>query len=181
MRTNIVTVLLLLVTWLICFGVCRAFAADNTRIADAIQILQPSARTETARRWAGVFRNAGNETWIDPLLLVALSMRESSLLEAAETGEYRGQLGEAGLLQVHGAALAWRPSDCDLPLVGARCQIHTGARVLQYWREACPGSTYRWVSAYGRGECPSEAEARSEGGVRLARRYYLGVGGERWD
>jgi len=150
------------------------------RVSDAIQILQPATSDTLARRWAVIYLDAANETWLDPLLLVAISMRESSLLEEAEAGEYRGQLGEVGLLQVHGVALRHRPAGCDVPLIGAFCQIHTGARFLQYVRELCGGSTWRWVAAYGMSSCPSEATAHEYPGVILAYRYYREVGGEGW-
>jgi hypothetical protein len=186
-RVDRLTVTLVLVSLVICLLVfLLTRPADGNpdrellRVSDAIQILQPITETPRARKLASVFIDAGQETWIDPLLLVAISMRESSLLKSAEDGSYRGALGERGLLQVHGVALQWRPEECQLPLVGAVCQLHTGARVLQYWKTACPGSTYRWVSAYGRGECPSEQQAKAEYGVRKARRYYLSIGGEEW-
>jgi len=150
------------------------------RVSDAVQILQPATRDDRARMLAGHFLDAAAENWIDPLLLVALSMRESSLLERADTGEYSGALGEAGLLQVHGVALRHRPSDCDLPLIGARCQVHTGARFLGYVRALCEGSMWRWVAAYGMSQCPSEESARADPGTRLARRYYQEINGLDW-
>ena len=83
-------------------------------------------------------------------------------------------------MQVHGVALQFRPDECSPMLEGAECQIRTGARFLAYCREACPGSQWRWVGAYGMSRCPSEQEAGMMPSVRVLARYHQEIGGSGW-
>jgi len=149
-------------------------------VCNAMRILQPAMSEERAETLADIFESAGEETEIDPLLLVAIAFRESSFSERVERLEHRGSLGELGLLQVHGAALRMRPEGCSETLEGAACQIRTGARWLAFVRERCPGSTWRWLAAYGRGRCISEQDARGDRSARIAASYYRRIGGVRW-
>lgn len=149
-------------------------------IKDSIQTLQPAVDGLRAFRLAANFVAAGEATEIDPKLLVAMAMRESSFDPQIETLERRGKIGEGGLMQIHGAALRLRPRHCDERLIGADCQIHTGARWLAWVRTHCGGSTSRWVAAYGMKQCPTEASARNHISVRIAKAYYDEIGGTQW-
>jgi hypothetical protein len=160
-------------------GVARLCEGDDgpelRDVATAIRTLQPAADLERADELAEVFRDAGRDHRLDPLLLIAVSFRESSLALDVERHERRGLLGEGGLMQTHGAALRYRPTDCPLPLPGARCQVQTGAAWMAQARDHCGGSWWRWVAAYGLGACPSEAAAREHGPVKVARWHYCRI------
>ena len=161
-----------------------AYADDDDvaleTIADGIRELQPGADVDRSERLAVVFSEAGQRYRHDPLLLVAISFRESSLLESVESRRRRGSLGELGLMQCHGRALTYRPADCDHHLIGAYCQVETGAAYLAQARDHCGGSWWRWVAAYGMGHCPSEGYARTTRGAQNANRYYNRIGGASW-
>ena len=149
---------------------------DEQSVTDAIVKLQPRYQRVEAEELAGYFIEAANvnkERPFDPLLLVSIAMRESSLLPEAV-----GQLGEIGLLQVHGVALRFLPSGCTIE--EPRCQLLAGAGYLDYVREVCGGSTWKWVAAYGMSRCPSEEMARNSHSVILAYRYYVSIGGLTW-
>jgi hypothetical protein len=156
---------------------CEVLAEQNDPIVSAIVQLQPRYRNDakTARELAVAFRNAGVETNIDPLLLIAISSRESSLLPGVV-----GSLGEKGLMQVHGVALSARPPECDSLLESISCQVRTGARWLAWARNQCPGPTERWLSAYGRRRCPSLKTARRDPGVAVVKTRYMKIGGKQW-
>lgn len=156
-------------------------------VAVAIRTLQPAVDADRAVRLARIFDVAGEESDLDPLLLVALAMRESSFLEAVERGEVVGALGEIGLMQSHGVAIGYRPTGCDRDLRWhgdddrrAMCQILTGARFLAAVREHCGGSWWRWVASYGASRCLTEDEARAHRSATNARRYYVEIGGAGW-
>lgn len=138
-------------------------------LAAAIQRLQPRVDDARAEYLGDVIRQASDEQGIDPLLIVALIMRESSYREDVEQLRVLGARGERGLMQLAPRG-AWRevaPEGCE-DLVGAECQIRTGVTWLVHVRETCPGSSWRWVAAYGSSRCPSESEAeRSPSIVRL--------------
>ena len=161
-----------------------AEACDETcQVTAAIQRLQPAASERRAGRLAEIIVSAAEESDIDPLLLVALAMRESSFSPAVEALTIRGSAGELGLLQVHprnGRALAMRPEDCERDLPTARCQVVTGARWLAYCFETCPGSVWRGVVHYGTGQCRSETAARADRAAAVAASYYAQAGGTRW-
>jgi len=177
----------LTVTTFCFFGAVRGCAAEADtgaqleEVAAGIAELQPAAAGQRANRLAAVFAEAGRRHNHDPLLLVAIAFRESSLAVDVEEHRRRGALGEGGLMQVHGAALRARPHYCPLPLPDAECQVQTGAAWLAYARAACGGSWWRWVAAYGLGACPSEERAREHAAARVAHRYYTRIGGTRWD
>jgi hypothetical protein len=139
----------------------------------AVQLLQPAHPPAVAAAWAGVLFEAGVETDIDPLLLTAIAFRESSLRTSVV-----GDRGEVGPMQLHGAALAHRPSGCDPAEMS--CSIRGGAAVLQWWQAQCSGSWSVWVGAYGLGRCPSEEDAEALGSVRRARALYERIGGRSW-
>lgn len=155
-------------------------ADEVSAVARAIQRLQPAADDERAARLAGIFVGAGHETRIDPLLLVAIAMRESSLSERVENLERLGARGERGLLQCHGAALRVRPAGCGEELQGAHCQVYTGAMWLAWVRDRCEGSMWVTVAAYGRSRCPSESEAHADRNAAIAASYYSQAGGTEW-
>jgi hypothetical protein len=168
-------------------GLARLVRGDDGEelcdVATAIRTLQPTADLERADRLAEVFHGAGRAYRLDPLLLVALGFRESSLLADVELRRRRGALGELGLMQSHGAALQVRPVDCSHHLVRrgagreglAYCQVRTGAAWLAEAREHCGGSMWRWVGAYGMGQCPSEGYARTMRSTQRARELYCRV------
>lgn len=166
-----------------CVRACEGLADgcdEVCTVALAVQRLQPAADDERAEELAGHFIAAGEETGFDPLLLLAIARRESSLAESVERLERLGSRGERGLLQVHGAALRARPRDCPASLEGARCQVRTGARWLAYVRDRCQGSTWVTVAAYGWSRCPSEGEARRDRNAAIAASYYAMAGGTEW-
>lgn len=159
----------------------QAYGCDEVcEVAAAVRRLQPAVGDDRAEQLAGVFVGAGHETRLDPLLLVAIAMRESSLREDVERLERLGARGERGLMQCHGAALRARPAACGPELEGAHCQVYTGAMWLARVRDACEGSTWVWVAAYGRSRCPSEAEARADRATAIAASYYALAGGRSW-
>jgi len=168
----------------------RAYGDDGPgleEIAAGIATLQPRTEPERAAELAEVFRAAGHRNGHDPLLLVAISFRESSLLERVEARRTLGSLGEFGLMQNHGVSLTYRPADCDhhlLPTDPARtrayCQVQTGAAFLSVAREQCGGSWWRWVAAYGMSACPSERYSRTVQGAQRANRFYNEIGGALW-
>jgi len=149
-------------------------------VAAAIVTLQPAVDNVRALRLARHFAESGEETEIDPLLLVAMAMRESSFDPLVESLERRGSLGEGGLMQTHGVSLRVRPSHCDRRLSSAECQIRTGARWLRWVKDHCGGSTARWVAAYGMRSCPTEESASVHRSVRIVRAYYDEIGGVEW-
>jgi hypothetical protein len=162
---------------------CEAHGDDSVSVTDVargVHELQPTATEERAMRLGHVFHTAGRNHDLDPLLLVAISFRESSLLESVEHRRRRGELGELGLMQCHGKALGFRPVGCDHHLVGARCQVETGAAYLAEARRQCSGSWWRWIAAYGMGACPTERYAKTTRGTQRACRYYTRIGGKRW-
>lgn len=168
-----------------CENTALAYPGDEQEeaVAAAIVMLQPATTPERAERLAGVFVGAAHETRLDPLLLVAIAMRESSLREDVERLERLGHRGERGLLQImpRGAAISHRPAECSPDLEGAHCQIYTGAMWLAHLRdEQCPGSTWRWVASFGWSRCPSEREAHADRNANIAASYYSSVGGREW-
>lgn len=143
-------------------------------VATAIRHLQPAHGAAVAAAWGSVIWEAGVEVDIDPLLLVALAFRESSLTEGVV-----GTRGELGPMQLHGAALRYRPGRCDPREI--ECSIRGGAAVLQWWRAECGEVPWsRWVGAYGLGRCPGIDEAEGLQSVRRARALYQRVGGSQW-
>jgi hypothetical protein len=182
---TVVVAVLFAVLFCFCLGWFENVAEGCDEVcqtAIAVRRLQPAASEDRAAELAGVFVAAGRETNVEPLLLLAIAMRESSLHPAVEARTRRGSRGEVGLMQVHpsGPAIRLRPADCDEDLDGARCQVRTGARFLAFVRDHCPGSTWRWVAAYGRSRCPSETEARADRNAAIAAGYYSRAGGVRW-
>jgi len=154
----------------------RAFAGgDLESTIEGIQELQPATSEADAETMAQAFVDAGEANSVDPLLLVAIAFRESSLNPSA-----LGQLRERGLMQVHGVALQHRPDNCHEDLETINCQIRTGARWLAIVREQCPGSPWRWVCSYGNSRCCSEQEGGLSLGTRRARRFYVQIGGSEW-
>lgn len=163
---------------------CESVAYGNggeDRVRAAIVQLQPATGDERADRLSVLFSEAGEDHGLDPLLLVALSMRESSLSPLVENREVFGSRGEIGLMQAHGVALRFRPQGCSSALESAWCQVQTGARFLSVVRESCRGSTWRWVGSYGASRCMTEDEARAHPSTRIAHRYYVQVGGTGWE
>lgn len=168
-------------------GLARLVRGDGGEelrdVATAIRTLQPTADLERADELAEVFHGAGRDYRLDPLLLVALSFRESGLSREVELRHRRGALGELGLMQSHGAALQVRPADCSHHLVRrgagreglAYCQVRTGAAWLAEARTHCGGSWWRWVAAYGMRHCPSERYARTMHSTQRARALYCRI------
>jgi len=161
------------------FAVCSAdvLADDDVteaEVLEAVETLQPAHPPAVAASWAGIFFEAGRETGIDPLLLVAIGFRESSLRGAVE-----GALGELGAMQLHGIATLHRPRGCDLQDIG--CNVRGGAAYLQFCRAHCNDERWSvWVGAYGMSRCPTIDEAEASRSVRRARNIYEQIGGEGW-
>jgi hypothetical protein len=182
LQTGLVLCSLLLALWLArtAWGEGESPESEVESLAADIQVLQPRVSDGRALRLASIIRDACAEHGIPPRLVVAMVMRESSFDPRVESLERLGPRGEIGLLQVMPAspALAMRPDGCTEALEGAECQIEAGVAWLAHARETCPGSTWRWVAAYGSGRClPESRAAVSRGVVRL--RGILGqLGGE---
>jgi len=149
-------------------------ANDESPTVTAIRALQPIHEEETVATWAYLFDRAGRSADLDPLLLVSIAFRESSLLEGRI-----GSRGEVGLMQLHGAALQFLPRGC--PPDEVECSIRGGAAYLSYCREFCGGSWNRWVGAYGMSRCPTETIARSEPSVVRVREIYRQIQGSNWN
>ena len=160
---------------------CTARGQGGPPLAVAVSRLQPRLRDEAARDWAEAIHRAARPHGLDPVLIAALVMRESSYDPDVAEGRRLGSRGEVGVLQVMpgGAALRFAPTRCRQ--TEAWCSLATGCGYLAYQRDhGCPGSTWRWVAAYGRSRCPSEAEAREDVATIRARRLYLKAGGRGW-
>jgi len=167
------------------------YGCDEDCTQKAIKVLQPHMDDMRAARLAHVYTKAGAEVEIDHVILVAITRRESSFWLSVEMLKRFGRRGEIGLMQImpgNSAALRQRPRECPETLVGADCQVRTGARWLAQARKSCPGTPWRWVAAYGHGwrdskgrwRCPTEAEARVDINAYKAFRYYVAVTGNSW-
>jgi hypothetical protein len=174
----------LLVVGVVCMQtrVSHATPPAFTCYESAIHKLQPMMADERVRDLAQVFYEAGRESKIDPLLLIAIAFRESSLSMSVERLRRRGKKGEVGLMQVMpgSPAMMLRPGQCTEELNGARCQVLTGARWLAAVRDRCPGSPWRWTTAYGMRRCPTEQFSGMHYGTRYLREIYLSIGGLAW-
>ncbi len=149
--------------------------AYGQTLEESIGRLQPRLTHADRARWAEGITKAAAPHGIDPVLIAALVMRESSFRPRVADGTVRGALGEVGPLQVHGVAL--RGVTCR----GAGCWLRAGVDFLAHHRKACPGSTWRWVASYAMRRCPSEAKARASKTARRARYWYDLAGGAMWD
>ena len=165
----LMTITVALVAWI---SIPR-LACGETETTRAVRTLQPSIPRAVAAWYADQIDDAGEETGLEPLLLVALGFRESSYLPEVVLGLRLGRLGETGILQTHGAALSMAPPRCHQS--NPRCGIRTGARWLAHVRERCPGSRWRWVAGYAWRTCPSERSARRDKGARRARAIYCRI------
>ena len=173
--------IIVLTAWCsVMFDSCEsnAWASDEITEAEvvrAVQTLQPGHSPPVAAAWGGVIWEAGQETSIDPLLITAIVFRESSIQEGVV-----GTRGEVGPMQLHGAALHFRPRRCDPREIS--CSIRGGSAVLSYWRAACNEDAWNiWVGAYGLGRCPAGDEAADLRSVRRARELYERIGGTGWE
>lgn len=103
---------------------------------------RPELRGETAR----AIHAAAAETDLDPYLLTAMSFRESSFRTGA-----RGELGEIGVMQVHGRPLKeCRQAGLDMSRI--RDQTLCSARYLRAMVDHCGGVT-KGLTAYASGSC----------------------------
>lgn len=111
-----------------------------------------------AHRLALTIRDAAAQWEVDPFLLAAIAVRESSLVETA-----RGAAGEHGVMQLHPRSPAGlqaarecriAPSDCTAIEVGLAAELV--ARSLQL----C-GSEAAALGRYHRGRCGADDYARS--------------------
>jgi len=161
---------------------CPADANEPEPVALGIMRLQPGLDATGATAWSRAIRREANARQLDPLIVVALVMRESSFHPDVAEGRRRGRLGEVGALQVMpgGYAMRFAPPDCR-DQTDARCSIATGCAYLAHLRDhACPGSTWRWVAAYRWRTCPSEDAARRDRGALRLRELYERAGGRSW-
>jgi len=165
-----------------CVGECGgAWGEARPRTAVAVARLAPHLSAARAREIGGAIDAAASAAGLDPVLVAAIAARESSFRPSVLDGTVRGARGEVGIMQVlpGGAALRHAPSGCDQTELA--CSLATGCGYLAWLRdEGCPGSQWRWVAAYGRRRCPSEAEARQDAATLRARDYYRRVGGAAW-
>lgn len=164
-----------------CEGVAEAEEAQETpqpalETGAAILKLQPSLTPAQNELYAAAINASAARHGFDPLLLVAMIMRESSFNEHA-----RGSAGEIGLCQIMpGVAARFAPDGCDVEN-DPTCNIATGAAKLADVRDStCPGSTWRWIAGYGMKRCPTEREAGLVKGARRAFKFYTELGGTRW-
>lgn len=168
----------------VCSGLAHAEQelVSPREVADAIRLLQPYNEADYTYELAESVALAAGDHDLDYKVLVAVVMRESSFREDVESFKVLGARRERGLTQVApGIAKAYQdllPESCTPALVGHACQIGFGAALHAWWREHCPGSTWRWVSAYGRGSCPSEKQARQDWRARRANTYYQRIAGD---
>ena len=190
MRTAIklvlVTVACVVVAWCVlaldCRGaLCREAWAGTVEpvleMADQIQVWQPwysarDYRREHAVFLAKAFHGAAKTHGIDPWLALAIARRESSLDPNVGNGKRCGSRGEQGYFQImpRGAALKACGKQRNMFDVGANAD--TAMCYLKLMQDHCPGSTWRWVAAYGWRRCPSEREAREDRATKLAREFY---------
>jgi len=170
---------------LTCLDRCASLAwAEQAQVPTAVAVsrLQPALSAVRARELADAIDTAARPHRIDPILIAAIAMRESSLVDEVIRGQRRGPRGEVGIMHImpRSIALRWAPDGCDQAELA--CSLATGCAYLAWLRgEGCPGSTWRWVSAYGRRRCPSEAEAREGRATRRARELYVAAGGQVWE
>jgi hypothetical protein len=83
------------------------------------------------------------------------------------------------MMQVHprGVALRHGPLECRRSQWDPVCATRTAAAYLALLRTTCPGSTRRWVAAYGMRRCPSDAEARRNPATIRAMELWRVIGG----
>lgn len=127
-------------------------------------------------RYEAALRNAAVDNGIDPALFIAMAYKESSFDTAA-----RGQLGELGLVQVHGKAR--RGCELETAEGQASCGAQWLARVIQECggaialdpakcrdtgaRAACSGG----LAGYASGSCTARTERTAQivrGRLKLA-------------
>jgi len=147
----------------------------------AIVILQPRTSQKRAVRLARAIRLESLINGLDPKLVLALAMRESSLHPLVEIGKIRGPRGELGLMQImpSGAAMRFRPKREGKPcnLRSAWCSVATATRYLRHLRDQCGGSKWVWIGAYSSRSCPSEKRANTMQGVQTVKHYYAMIAG----
>lgn len=147
----------------------------EAEVADAVRLLKPQLRESRVRYWASVLWEASREVDLDPLLVTAMTYRESSFKR-----QVRSEGGSIGSLQVKFKGLAYyhRPQNCNIENI--RCNVRCGAAYLQWVKAYCGGSWDVWVGAYGMSRCPSEIEAKTLPSVVQARSIYKQIGGKLW-
>lgn len=153
---------------------------SGPEVVEGLYKLAPDLDPARASVIAFETHKAALETKISPFLILAIIKRESDFAWDIEALKRFGRLGERGLMQVHGVALDYRPSDCSSKLAGPRCQIRTGARFLAAVRDHCGGSKSRWVASYGMSRCASEKQARRSIQVLQAKQYYRAMTSRPW-
>lgn len=145
-------------------------------IQSAITRLAPRVSEDRARRLAGYIKEHSEESEIDPLLVTAIIMRESSFSHAVQTGRKVGRAPHkcVGLMQIH----PWGPAHKlggYLDLTDANANIRTGVMWLEYVRGVCGDTHWQWVAAYGMSRCPTYHQARRNAAAITARRLYCKV------
>jgi hypothetical protein len=173
-----------LVSWAFvesCQWVERVACAEDgpQSLAASILVLAPGMRPEVAQTYARHIGEAALDAGLSPHLLAAIVARESSYRHDVATCRVTGARGERGLMQIMpgGYARTFAPDDCR-DQCDPECSLATGARYLAHLRATCPGSTWRWVAAYGRRSCPSEEQAREDRATRRAAALVAQIGGE---
>jgi len=100
----------------------------------------PARHDEYRHELATALEEAGEETSLDPLLILSIAYCESGLWPGAQ-----GRLGEIGLLQVHGEAARGE----DLTTVHG--QVRAGARWLRASIDKCGGEVGGGIARYATG------------------------------
>jgi membrane-bound lytic murein transglycosylase MltF len=120
---------------------CGAAYADEGPLVAAVRQLQPALGAESVAGYAATIREAGARTDLDPLLLLAVAYRESSLHPDVARCRRTGARGEQGVMQVmpgSARALGYDPSklhDCEYGLAAGSAHmklcIQHGVRTTQ--------------------------------------------------
>ena len=142
----------------------------------AIQELAPRVSDERAEELAEYITEHAEESEIDPLLVTAIIMRESSFSYAMQTGKRVGPPPQncVGLMQIYPYGAAHKLGGF-LDLTDADVNIRTGVMWLEYVGSVCGDTHWQWVAAYGRSECPDYHTARRDDAAITARRLYCQI------
>lgn len=92
---------------------------------------------------------------VPPLLIAAMTWKESRYRPDIISGETRGKLGERGLGQIHGVLAR----GCDLS--GISGQLDCTARGLRMSMDACDGTVERGLTMYATGRCRVKRDSRA--------------------
>jgi hypothetical protein len=138
-----------------------------------------------AREISWLLVSYGYENDLDPNLLAAIAMRESSFkfdnergyaLERGRKIIKRGRRGEGGIFQLMPKGVAYRMMDHGCSMFDRECNVQGAVRFLKRCRDYTDNkfgrrnTTYTWVAAFGRKKVLPPHEARRAQEVLEARR-----------